>query len=75
MMIEPVLAFGMPGPMEMLIIFGVLALLFGTKKIPQIANSFGRSLSEFKRGKKQGEKALKEVEKEVEKELKDITSD
>lgn len=56
---------GMPGPTEVIIVLGVLFLLFGAKKVPQMANSFGRSLSEFKRGKKEGEKLLKEVEKEV----------
>jgi len=60
---------GAPGPTEVLIVLAVLFLLFGAKKIPQMANAFGKSLSEFKRGRKEGEKLLKEVEKE----LKDIS--
>jgi len=56
---------GMPGPTEILIVFGIVFLLFGAKRIPKMANSFGRSLSEFKRGKKEGEKLLKAVEAEL----------
>ena len=59
------LAFGMPGGMEILLILVVLALLFGVKKIPQIAHAFGKSLSEFKRGKKEGQKLLKELDAEL----------
>ena len=56
---------GMPGLPEILLIVAVLAILFGAKKIPQMANSLGRSLSEFKRGRKEGEKIVKELEAEV----------
>ena len=74
MMILP-LAFGMPGGMELLLIAIVIGLLFGVKKIPQLANSLGRSLSEFKRGKKEGENLLKELEddsKEIAKNLEEV---
>ncbi len=37
-------------------------LLFGAKKIPQIAKSFGRAQSDFEKGKLEGEK---EVDKMV----------
>ncbi len=37
-------------------------LLFGAKKIPQIARSFGRAQSDFEKGKLEGEK---EVDKMV----------
>jgi sec-independent protein translocase protein TatA len=42
------------GPTEIAIIVGVLALLFGAKKIPELARSIGRSQSEFKKGLKEG---------------------
>ena len=41
------------GP-EILIIIAVIALLFGAKKIPELARSLGRSASEFRRGMREG---------------------
>ncbi len=37
------------GP-EWLIVLGVIVLLFGAKKLPELARSLGRSSSEFKKG-------------------------
>lgn len=45
------LAFGMPGPMEMIIILVVVLVLFGAKKIPELARSLGRATKEFKEAK------------------------
>ncbi len=39
---------------ELLIILGVIVLLFGAKKLPDLARSLGRSTSEFKKGVKEG---------------------
>ncbi len=39
---------------EILIILVVLILLFGAKKIPDLARSLGRSLGEFKKGREEG---------------------
>jgi len=47
--IEPVLAFG-PGPMEMLMIMGVILLLFGSARLPSLMRNLGRSAVEFKKG-------------------------
>ena len=59
----PLLAFGQPGPTELLIILGIILLLFGAKKLPGLSNSLGRSLSEFKKGREEGLKAGKEKDK------------
>ena len=37
-----------PGPVELMIIAGVIIVLFGSKKLPDAARSMGRSLRIFK---------------------------
>jgi len=46
---------GRIGTTELIIILVVLLLLFGARRIPEIARSIGQSLNEFKRGLKEGD--------------------
>ncbi|WP_321777519.1 twin-arginine translocase TatA/TatE family subunit [Sulfurimonas sp.] len=39
---------GMPGGTELLIIFGIIVLLFGAKKIPDLAKGIGKGIKNFK---------------------------
>ncbi len=39
----------MPGPFEWVVIFLVILLLFGAKRLPEIGRSLGKSLRDFKR--------------------------
>ena len=41
------------GPTELIIILVVVLLLFGAKKLPDLARSIGKSTSEFKKGLKE----------------------
>jgi sec-independent protein translocase protein TatA len=41
------------GP-EWFVVLGVIVLLFGAKKLPELARSLGKSSSEFKQGLKEG---------------------
>ncbi len=50
------------GPTELIIIIGALLLLFGGKKIPELAQGIGKGIKEFK-------KAVKEPEEKQEKEV------
>lgn len=55
----------MQGPMEIIVILLVIMLLFGAKRLPELARSLGRSLNEFKKGKAEGlddEEKPKQVE-------------
>jgi sec-independent protein translocase protein TatA len=40
---------GMPGPMEIVLIVAVIVLLFGAKKIPELAKGLGQGIKEFKK--------------------------
>ena len=43
------------GIAEILLILAVVLLLFGAKKLPEMARSLGRSSNEFKRGLREGQ--------------------
>lgn len=44
-----------PGGTEVLLVLAVVMLLFGAKKVPELARSMGRAGKEFKSGLKEGE--------------------
>jgi sec-independent protein translocase protein TatA len=45
----------MPGGPEWLVVLGIIVLLFGAKRLPELARSLGKSTREFKKGLKEGE--------------------
>ena len=47
------------GVWDWVIIFAIVLVLFGGKRLPELAKSLGKSLSSFKRGIKEGEDDLK----------------
>ncbi len=53
------------GPMEIGIIVLIIILLFGATKVPQLARSFGQSMGEFKKAKKEAELNYKKFEESV----------
>ncbi|MBI4387856.1 MAG: twin-arginine translocase TatA/TatE family subunit [Candidatus Omnitrophica bacterium] len=42
----------MPGPLELLVIFIVILLLFGGKKLPEFGRALGEGIREFKKALK-----------------------
>jgi sec-independent protein translocase protein TatA len=54
-------AFGLPAGSELWIIGGVVLLLFGGAKIPQLMRGLGRGVGELKVGLEEGKKAFSEA--------------
>lgn len=65
----------MPGTTELILVFLVIVLLFGAKKLPELARAIGRSLAEFKHAQKEGEKSLKEFETTLKETVSDESPD
>ena len=55
---------GLGGP-EIAVIFVVVLLLFGAKKIPELARGLGKSMGEFKRARDEFEDEIKMAEMDV----------
>jgi len=51
--------------MNLIIILAIVLVLFGSKKLPDLARSLGRSLGEFKKGKEEGDKIASASIKDV----------
>lgn len=51
------------GFQEILLIFLIILLLFGAKKLPELARSMGQALREFKKAAKETSEEEKEEEK------------
>ncbi len=66
-MTNSILAFGMPGGWELVVIVLVIILLFGAKKIPELAKGLGKGIREFK-------DASKEIKDEIDKGVNDDDS-
>ncbi|MEM6644633.1 MAG: twin-arginine translocase TatA/TatE family subunit [Bacteroidota bacterium] len=48
----------LPGPLELVIIFLVVLLIFGAKRIPEIAQGVGKGIREFKN-------ATRDIQREI----------
>ena len=64
-MIHPLFAFGMPSGADFIFLLLLALLLFGAKKLPELARGLGQSLGEFK-------KARDEFEREIHKSAADV---
>ncbi|MDA0814509.1 MAG: twin-arginine translocase TatA/TatE family subunit [Verrucomicrobia bacterium] len=53
------------GGQEMILIFIVILLLFGAKKLPELARGMGRSLGEFKKAKDEFEHEIMTADKDA----------
>lgn len=65
----PILAFiGTLGGGELAMIFVVILLLFGAKKLPELARGVGKSMGEFKKARDEFEREITRSEEEVRRE-------
>ena len=55
---------GFAGGFEWLIIILVIILLFGARRIPEMARGIGKGISEFRRATEEGKEELEEKQKE-----------
>ena len=63
---------GFVGGQELLLVFLIVVLLFGAKKIPELAKGLGNGIREFRKASNENEKEpRKEIEKEPQKEQND----
>jgi sec-independent protein translocase protein TatA len=60
------------GTSELMIIFLVALLLFGAKKLPELARGVGKAMGEFKAARREFEEEIRRAECEVKEEPKRI---
>lgn len=56
--IPALLPFGV-GPTELIVILGIVLLIFGPKKLPELSRALGQSIKEFKKPVEEDEAAEK----------------
>lgn len=64
-MSSSVLAMGLPAGMDYVWILVVVLLLFGAKKLPELARGVGKSMGEFKKARNDFEDEIKRAEIEA----------
>ena len=64
---ETILAIGLPGGPEWIVIVLVVLLLFGAKRIPDLARGLGKGIREFKDATKEIKKEVDDAGKEIDK--------
>jgi sec-independent protein translocase protein TatA len=58
------------GPEIIILVIVIGVLIFGAKKIPELAKTFGKAKGEFEKGKIEGEKELKDFKDNISSDVK-----
>jgi sec-independent protein translocase protein TatA len=69
------LAFGPIGGPEMIWIFIIVLLLFGAKKLPELARGVGKSMGEFKKAREEFEREIVRSEEDTKRDERDSKRD
>ncbi len=56
--ITPIFAFSMPGAPEILLILVIVLVLFGAKRLPELARGLGQSMNEFRKAREEFESEI-----------------
>jgi len=59
------------GPELIILVIVIGVLIFGVKKIPQLAKTFGKAKGEYEKGKIEADKELKDFKDEIDNVTKD----
>ena len=62
---NPLLAFGIPSGPDLIVIMVIVLVLFGAKKLPELARGLGQSLGEFKKAKDEFEREIHKSATEI----------
>jgi TatA/E family protein of Tat protein translocase len=55
---HPFLAFGIPSGQDLIILLVIVLVLFGAKRLPELARGLGQSVNEFKKAKDEFDKEV-----------------
>jgi sec-independent protein translocase protein TatA len=55
---SPILAFGLPSGPDLVVLLVIVLILFGAKRLPELARGLGQSVNEFKKAKEEFDKEV-----------------
>jgi len=55
----------MPGPTEWVVILMIVLVMFGAKKLPELAKSLGQGMNEFRKARQEFDKELQVVTQDI----------
>jgi sec-independent protein translocase protein TatA len=62
----------MPGPTEWVVILAIVLVMFGAKKLPELARGLGQGMNEFRKVRQEFDKELQQVGQDLKGAPKDI---
>ena len=55
----------MPGPTEWVVILMIVLVMFGAKKLPELAKSLGQGMNEFRKARQEFDKEIQVVTQDI----------